>query len=76
MLFRLGIFFKVSGHGKCSWSKTLKRTESTVVPANHSTDESTNDKDRFLHMTGEEDYFPGGTIVYIAGSKHGKFLLL
>ncbi|KAJ6635049.1 Arrestin domain-containing protein 3 [Pseudolycoriella hygida] len=64
-----GIYFKITGHGKCSWS-TLKRTESTAAPAHHSVDETTKDKDRFLHMSGEEDYLPGG-IVYIAGSKHG-----
>lgn len=67
---RLGIFFKITGHGKCSWS-TLKRTESTAAPTNYSTDEITKDKDRFMHMCGEEDYL-SGEIVYIAGSKHGK----
>lgn len=70
----LGIYFKITGHGKCRWS-TLKRTESTAAPTNYSTDEATKDKDRFLHMSGEEDYL-SGEIVYIAGSKHGKFLLL
>lgn len=75
-VFRIGIFFKINGNGKCSWSKTLKRNESTAAPANCSTDQATNDKDHFLHMAGEENYFPGGMLVYIAGSKHGKFLLL
>ncbi len=70
----LGIFFKITGHGKCSWS-TLKRTESTAAPTNYSTDEQTKDKDRFLHLSGDEDYLPG-EIVYVAGSKHGKLLYL
>lgn len=75
-VFRIGIFFKINGIGKCSWSKSLKRSESTAAPTNSSTDQVTNDKDHFLHMAGEENYFPGGMLVYIAGSKHGKFLLL
>lgn len=73
-LSRLGIYFKITGHGKCSWS-TLNRRESTAAPTNYSTDEMTKDKDRFMHLSGEEDYLPGD-IVYIAGSKHGEFLLL
>lgn len=68
-----GIYFRITGHGKCSWS-TLKRTESTAAPTNYSTDEMTKDKDRFMNLSGDEDYL-AGEIVYIAGSKHGKSLL-
>lgn len=83
LLWFVGIYFKVSGYGKCGWTKLLGRdsiTQSSVTSTSTSITGATTtytlggvkDKDRSIQFSGSEEYI--SSIVYIIGAKNGKHI--
>lgn len=68
---RAGIYFKISGYGKCGWTQLLNRAASEMKTSPESTEILKADaKDRGLKFVGEETYL--NSTVNIFGNKTGN----
>lgn len=66
-----GIYFKITGYGKCSWNTILQRSSQPTQTNSPSTEITNNSKDMSMQYSGYEEYL--NSSVYLSGTKNGKF---